>query len=387
MKTKKATVIRTVFLSDLHTGNPRIPAAVGHDHLRQILYPQLINNQIDLLVIGGDFFHTLLSLNSVDGFHAILIAQELLMIASRERFLIRVLRGTFSHDRYQNRLFLQQEHNSELEIEHIINGDSLVKIIDTVTVEHINSLNIDLLFVPDDLAKLDVYDLINQQLQQSQLTQVDMVFSHGYFEHLLPKDIPLFPPNTLSYNKLKHLVKGVVLNGHVHTPSIYHNVVSGGSFERFQHGEEEDKGFFIVDYDRKSHQVIYNFIKNDLTLLFKAIDLVGLTSEEALAKYKQILDELLSRAKMLPIYVQLLVDDTALKHALEAYTKENYPDVVCSSKKRHVTIQHLDEIKFSVTDLPLITEQNLAEMIYNKLQEQHLNYTMGEIEEVLNDAS
>ena len=374
--------VKIVSLTDLHMGNPRVQPAEVHEHLRRTFYPQLINNGVHLLAIVGDFFDTLLSLNSLAGYHSILIAKELLELAAREHFFIRVVRGTFSHDRHQNQLFLQSMENEQ----QLIAGEPLVKVVDAVNIEHIKALNIDLMYIPDDLPKMDIYQVIEHQLKQVHLTQVDVILSHGYFEHLLPKGIPFFPPNTLSHRKIKQYVKGVVLNGHIHTASVYKNIVSGGSFERFCHGEEDPKGFFIIEYDLTSHKCTFQFVENKDAICFRKIDLTGEDIESSAKKFAILLTSLTEQYPNQRIYVQLVTDDLAVKQVLELYTKQHFPDILCSTRKVQVTNQMLDEIKFSVADLPLITEQNLLDMVFEQLQLKHLLYSKEEIEAVLNAA-
>lgn len=376
--------IKIVSISDIHTGHQRVPTDVIHENFRRVLYPEL-NDSVDLLSIGGDFFDTLLDLNGKCGFHAAMMIDELKSLAETHHFFIRVTRGTFSHDRLQNQFFIK-------DISPIMFGqDPMIRLFDTLAVEHIASLGIDILYVPDDLPYEDAMPMIRNKIADAQLSAVDIAVVHSYFDHLLPPGIPRRPSNTYSADAFESLVKGVVLNGHVHKPCVYKKVITNGSFDRLAHGEEEQKGFFIVEYDKESHRVVHNFIHNEYATIFKTINLSKYpTEEEGLSRYTEWLSDLFmtNKSTSKQVHVRVLADDPLLKQAIVAYTRTNERNVVISSRSASKS-QHLEEeILTELTDLPIITEENLPTMASRFLQEDKgITMSPEAIKEVLNASS
>ena len=348
--------IRLLHLPDIHFGHPQIKAEVIHDHLKEIVYPYL-NDDLDILSIDGDFFHTLLDMNSLDGFHVNTVISELRELAVIHNFLIRVVRGTFSHDRLQNRFF----------IKHKDSDTHRVKVFQKPELEYIKEFDIWILYKPDDLPEENVWENMCKLIDQQHIDKVDIFINHGYFEHLLPKNIPHIPHGMLNAIEVKKKVKGVTLNGHIHRPGVYEGVISGGSFERLQFGEEEDKGFFIVDYNKEKHTVKYEFIKNTLAIPFKTFTL---PKNKDLSSFKDwVYDLKLNKDE--DVRIRVITNDTTLKPALLHIVREVTPKAVLLLKK--VKEENLTELTTVVekVELPILTEENLPFKIKEYLSDKY----------------
>jgi len=357
--------MRGAVISDLHTGHPQVPAVNLREALIRWCYPRL--KGIEILFISGDFFDVLLDLNSKAGYCAGMIINDLKQLAYSEHFYIRVLRGTFKHDRHQNHFFLTDQDPG-------LNGSPLVSVIDTPSVEYISSLNINILYLPDEMPG-DIYDTIENLASVNHIDKFDFIINHGYFEHLLPRGIPSMPKNTLNQQRINKYVKGCVFNGHVHSTSVYHNVVNVGSFERLCHGEEESKGFYLFDYDY--HKVKLEFVENKSATWFKTFKYNEKTTLDGFITWitQQGLDP--ERAYHLRLYGENL----NIKAELESYVRQVYPFVLVSICDLSTVKQNVSTTTFVMEELPPVTEANLAETIYEHIEHK---LTVEQIKEVLN---
>lgn len=379
MKMSNHSKIKIVELTDLHIGRTNIPPDMVRQHLVKYLYPKLAD--ADILDVGGDFFDCLCNLNNDAGIIATVIVDELIEMALEHKFYIRVVRGTFSHDRFQNRLFLTQRR-SELQL----GKNPLVKVVDRISIEVFEDLKISVLYCPDDQPYPDVTQALIDVIDAHKLKTVDFIFSHGYFEHLLPKGLVKVPHNTLFYDRIKNRVSGAILNGHVHTANVYEKVFNGGSFERLQHGEEENKGFFVLTYDVKSHKITYEFVVNEDTIPFITMDInKAFNVDTALEWITKRVDEIREQRKdpNLKIFLRLAgnSDFVAL------YVRENFTNVVLTTKSTPTQDVNTEELNICRDELPIITEDNLPMMVEAALAGTDTPLTVDEIKEILNDTA
>lgn len=367
-------------LSDLHIGNPKVPANLLYQHLVTYLYP-LLNDELDILFIPGDFFDTLLNFNHSYGKCADRIIHELIALAKEHKFFIRVLRGTFSHDRKQNNFFIIGDEDNH----PLLNGEPLILVYDGVGLECNQTLGINILYLPDDLPYGDKLEVGRELMRDAQLEKVDLMINHGYFAHMLPRAlIDKLPHGTLREQDIRPLVKGCVLTGHVHTNMIYKNIISAGSFERMVHGEEEDKGFYVIYYEPKSGKVKTEFVINQDALIFKSINITGNSIEEATDAFMRLVEPLIQKRKAdEPIYVRVIGDNTIVNHALVEYARNTYDKVITSTLSTKRTNEEVANVQVSVQELPLITETSLPALIMDYSLEHNIALTEEDIREVL----
>ena len=354
--------MKITFLTDIHIGNPKIHLERIMTSLHKYAYPEILTSQIVLL--GGDFFDCLLNINSDAGIKAIYIIDELIDICMTHNIYLRVLRGTFSHDRYQNRLFVERARTIPE-----LHGIPLIKVVDTVSVKRFTPYHCDILFCPDDQPQKDMSQVILDVLEANHLDQVDYFCCHGYWDHLLPNNLLNKPNDCLDYQRLESKVRCYIFNGHVHTPSVWNKVVSGGSFERFRHGEEEDKGFYISEFDQKKHTATLKFIRNLEAVPFISIDLaLHQKTDEAtkLQSFDNVLEYLKKRIdqsltymdnKDHVVYIRLIGDGTILVPTIQNL----YPKAVITTKKQAAQ-QEIEDYRIDmIEDLPTITVNNLQQ--------------------------
>ena len=364
-------------ISDIHFGNGRVSAIRTYERLQKQLYPLM--EKIKLLIICGDTFDTLLNMNSDAGLYVAKFIDDIIVLAQYYGVYIRVVRGTFSHDRHQNRFFTVK-NKGELKL----NDLPLVRVIDRINIEHIESLNLNVMYVPDDQPHKDMNQAIIDVINANHLDKVDLLCSHGYYEHLLPPGIPHIPHNTLSYNKLDKYVGGLMINGHVHRALVYDNkVISIGSFERFEFGNELPVGMWMlhVKHDKGKKIWSYEFLENKESLIFKTFVASKYNTPESMcADITKFMES--RRASDEPTHVRIMGN---VEEGISGWIRDTFSNVIVSDKRTSV-VQPIfeEELKVDTDELPIITEDNLPRMVFDNLPE-NANMTYEEVEKIINE--
>lgn len=372
-----SNVLKFCLLTDLHIGHPRLSPQHLYNNLVKYLYPQL-NADIDILFIGGDFFHTLLFFDSVIGYMASYVINELIQLSIRYDFKIRIVRGTYSHDRDQLKMFLAIKTDSS----------DRVKLYDTVSIEYISKLDLHILYIPDDLPTTDGIGLIKKCLRDNQLDKVDVILGHGCFDHMLPIHMPHQPPNTYTYDMFKDMVNGCIMFGHIHTSSLNRNIIGGGSFDRMTHGEEESKGFYTIEYNKNDRiPCKYNFHCNKDAACFRTIDVSHFNDDldQILTKLQTEINKIISTYKGLNfINLRIVITDNVQAQAIKSFIKKINPDIIVKTvKPKALSDQPIDEIKLELTDLPNITRQNLSELVFEHLKQEGVEISRKDVDRIL----
>lgn len=380
MKSAICEKFKIAEIADIHFGNGRVSPVRTYEHLQDILYP--LFEEIKLLIINGDTFDTLLNMNSDAGLYVAKFIDDIIGLAVQYKVFIRVVRGTFSHDRHQNRFFTVKDRGT-----HKLNNVDLVRVIDRITIEHFDEMNIDVLYCPDDQPHKDLNQAIIDVIESNHLKQVDLLCSHGYYEHLLPAGIPHIPHNTLSFDRLCKYVNGFMLNGHVHKASLYkEKVVSSGSFERMDHdNDNKPVGMWLIDVKRGKNKLLWNaeFIENKYAIPFTTFTASNYNSiesiQDAIVSYMTTLSGTGYNMSE-PVYIRIHGNVDGLSE----WIKSTYSNVIVTDKKVTVTqAVCVEDLDTNCDELPIITEDNLAQMVFDEIpKEEHM--TLKEVEEIIN---
>ena len=249
-------------VADIHWG--AIDAETLYTHLYSILFTiTQLNQKLDLIVICGDYFDYRLSLNSKAALLSIRWMHELYQCAKKNGVkAIRVIRGTEDHDNNQLEAF------KELEDEN-----NFFKIIRKNTVEE-TLPNLQCLYCPDENINWSDYE----KLYMENLMKIaDIGFFHGSFDIVLPDIVVQLSEETsaksvvFNFNVLSGLIKGPLIAGHWHDAFDKEPLHYIGSFEAWEHGEDNPKGFALINYDTTDNSYIYYKVKNPLVREFRTI--------------------------------------------------------------------------------------------------------------------
>lgn len=367
--------LKILALADLHCGCPRIDPFHFQACIEEYVIPR-ITRDLSHVVIAGDFFDLMVTMNSIVSVIAMNVISLLKKACYENGVKLRVLRGTYTHDRNQLVHFTASspEYNS------------CIKMYDSLSVEHDDDTGVDLLYMPDNLKCSDIYQEVENLLQSHSLKQVDVVIHHGYFKHMLPFGIPE-PSGTLDFDKFKRFYTGCVLNGHVHTPSIYHNVVSIGSFDRFAYGEEEPKGLYIVT--RNDDKYTFEFVENKSANPFWTVNLkeFGENSERAFDYFaKEWLPKLEKVSfENASIHIRIMSDSTGIVEGCAAMLNGKVKNVVVDKGAVTKKENEISNAQMNLEELPKITPDNLLDLLVPIVQKSHPNTNPQEIAKVIKE--
>lgn len=356
--------VKIVFLTDLHLGHNKVPVSHVYKSLTEHFFPAL-DKDTDMVILGGDFTDRLLTFDGTPGQFALRIIDRLIDAAHKHDFLLRIMQGTFLHDRDQLDTFTtraERYREKDVPLPH-------VKVVKQLSVEYIKEYGMRVLYLPGDLPYSDMLIRAEDAISAQGGKVVDVVVHHGYLDHLVPDGVTMDRTNIHSVHDFRRILDGVLLNGHVHTPSIHQNAINGGSFERLKHGEEEPKGFYVVKLYFSGKQSV-EFIENKNAAIFKTIDMTkwGDQDDCAYTEYSAIMSDFMDTVpKGKPVHIRLLTDYVDVRNAVASYSRAMFPDVHLTSArvvKRRNNIPVIDDT--CELHVPDINEGNLAEVLYRE---------------------
>ena len=242
---------------------------------------------LDFIVITGDYYDEKLYLNGIPANLSLKFFKELLEICKEKNTKLRMIKGTRSHDIDQLKLLYNLNINNEVDF----------KIYDKVDDEYLFE-NLHVLYIPEEYVD-NMDDYYKDYLNDDKL--YDLIFYHGLVEdnafvgisqesEKTHKKAPIFKTE-----RLLDCVKGCVMAGHDHTPKIikerYYNV---GSYSCWAHGEEENKGFYMLNYNPKNGNFTTEFIINTKRQRFLTIKITEDSDFFKSKDLKESLDYLMS---------------------------------------------------------------------------------------------
>ena len=260
--------LRVVHIGDVHWG--AVPPDRLENEFNQIVIPWLEANEFEALVQVGDWFDKRLSLDSEDAKAAMRVMVRLCQICNQRGVPFRVIKGTLSHDYFQ----LQNYHPLETEYPNF-------RIVGTAEAEELVPGFI-VLYMPEEYPT-DYSDYYGQFLfnEEGQPYVYDAIFGHGEID---------VAANWSSMNEgerhyggtpchsaeslLEHC-SGPVWFGHIHN-RFRHKKRLGypGSLTRWCHGEEDPKGFDVLDLTQKkdgSWDVKASVVENTLAPEYRTV--------------------------------------------------------------------------------------------------------------------
>lgn len=231
--------MRIILIADLHIGSIKDIEYV-YRTITDIFDKELIFNKCDMVIFLGDYFHKLLKANEDHVSLAINIMSYLVRLCRKTKTKIRLIYGTESHEANQYRLFNF----------HLTSQSIDIKVIETVTEEDINGSKI--LYVPEEYIESKEKHYGETIFAEK---QYDYVFGHGVVVEGFPSNALLGGNNTGNEKKVPRFKVGELtrigkLNvwGHFHCHvDMGHNCYYLGSLFRDSFGEEESKGYGIIE--------------------------------------------------------------------------------------------------------------------------------------------
>lgn len=356
--------------ADWHLGHPRVKTQDTSDNIREFLFPRIPD--VKLLVIAGDIFDGRISFNSPDTSVIIDLFVDLLKLCYTNNVVVRIVRGTYSHDILQNNVVTKLYGKLGLQIDF--------RVINDLSVESIESLGITLLFIPDNLPFKDKRALLRSAadiMTASDITQVDYVVMHGEFDILNYGNLGR---NIYTLSDFDKICKYLVLSGHIHKPQRAGKLIYSGSINRLAHNEEEAKGYWIVQ------ETSAEFVENTDSTLFLTFDYTKIsTLKEALVKYSEDILQFGSKHG----YFRIVIDDIHIRQALLLHHLPLYPNIRLTfkaSKRKETSQKYLDDKIKEITEIREVpTSKNISSIVAQYLEtEMGVCMDLSDIEMIIN---
>ena len=254
-------------LSDIHLGHRRTTSAEILKHLDEYFHyfsSETIFAKLDIIFIAGDLFDDLLDLSTEEIHDVQIWLHRLMQFCSRNNIILRILEGTPSHDWKQSKISSTVLELAQLDIDF--------KYVDKIEIERIESLGLDVLYIPDEAtgSAADTFKVVEELLKDRGMDKVDIAIMHGMFSYQLGN----IPSNQQVHDDERYLqlVQGYIHIGHIHTFSVCERIIAQGSFDRLAHGEEGAKGGVIVKLT-PGYEPSFVFCENKLAKLYKTVTL------------------------------------------------------------------------------------------------------------------
>lgn len=234
-------------IADIHWGASTILTSSMKNNLEKYFVDKLKTEKPDIIVIAGDYWHLKLPLTSTEAQVGNDFMHHLKSVFPTTYILI--LQGTRSHDYNQLDMFKPLQ-------------DKYFRIYDTVSVDYIEDLK--LLFIPEEYyPDKSVYD----QYIKNQPAKYDWIFFHGLFSFAgayATQEGSRYNKICFNVSDFDNCVYGRITGGHIHDPVSSGNVDYCGSFDRWKHGEDMSKGYYLYEYNSETKKVLSRkFILND----------------------------------------------------------------------------------------------------------------------------
>lgn len=271
------------------------------------------NNEINLIVINGDYFDKKLSIGDPESFYAFSFFKELVDIVREKGIILRIIQGTRSHDLNQLQAFKAYENDTTVNF----------KIIETVSTEDLLGLHI--LYIPEEYP-----ENVDEYYEEYKKEKYNIGFAHGTFDFVAPPgSIEISNRSTHSSPVLfwkdweDSFEKGFISSGHIHGRNVYANkIYYPGSYTRWSYGERSEKGFTYFEYNLDNETYNVKFINNTLAPKYDVVAVSDITViNEDVETFQKALDEMVEKTDNLRIDLAGLPEDKI--KILKEYYKNN----------------------------------------------------------------
>ena len=229
-------LFKIVTISDIHFGS--LDPAYTYEILQKQFLNSINNINFDICAICGDLFEAKYMSNNPIISYTLTFIDELIQICQSKNAALVLLDGTGSHDSGQLRLFYHYLSNPSIDI-HII---------ENIQFEYIKGLRV--LCIPER------YGIPEEQYRKILFDSgyYDMCFLHGTFRGSFKgSDIATLRSTQAPIFSLASFTNcgGPILMGHYHISGCYEGYAYyNGSPLRWEHGQEQEKGFLITIYNK-----------------------------------------------------------------------------------------------------------------------------------------
>jgi len=340
-------------ISDIHLGkNKDLTVSIINNLRTYFDTNKKLFSKLDIVILAGDTFDKLLTTNGVLYAMCINWLLELCLYCSERNIILRILEGTPSHDWRQVKILDTILANNHIKLDY--------KYIDTIYIEHIPNLDINIGYIPDEGSDASTHSVFKNYMKDNNVYSLDLLIMHGFFKYQIPQLV------NQGHNEQDYLdlVKGYICIGHVHTPSVYDRILGPGSVDRIAHGEEEDKGGLFIHLGSSNS---YQFIKNINATKYKT-----LRYNEKLTSIDKVVDDV-SKLVTEYKYIRVIIYINIAISGLEASLQKKYPDNIFNIEKITADTRPTQEtvVMSYNTGFP-ITKDNLEQLLLSRIKYHNL---------------
>ena len=270
-----------------------------------------------MVSIDGDLTEKIISFNGNTWKHLFNTIVWLGRWCAEHGYLLRLMRGTYSHDAEQTAHVIPIFDALQLNLNY--------RYIDRIELEYIAELNLRILYLPDDLPYENseaILDAVWTKMRELGWDYVDYAHVHGFFDFTCP-EVARSKQKIIYHAEQFTFVRKLVHAGHVHYFDTFENIVSNGNTDNLCFGERGPKGV-VLDLD-KGDTVTATHIENPYTcpystLTFSEVD----TTEDIVGTIRSFLKQLQTTRL---IHLQVLLPDREKVQAVRKYVMLHYPHI------------------------------------------------------------
>ena len=255
---------RGYIISDIHVGAMDLET-LYNEYTELFINRIKKDNKLDFVIVCGDFFDHKFYLNDNAAKISYKMLKDLIEVCKDKDIPLRFVYGTESHE------------CNQYDIMNVMKLYDNVKVIKFVSDEELLP-DLNILYLPEEHVN-DMDEYYSKYL--SNYDKYDYVFGHGVIREVMT-DLSVHIDNksddkrkkTKVFNtkELDNVCKGEVYFGHYHinieTDDKFFSI---GSFSRWRYGEEERKGFYIVECNTDKEKYSHEYIENTLAKDYKTI--------------------------------------------------------------------------------------------------------------------
>lgn len=323
----------TAFIADIHFGSMKSDNL--YQQLQERFMKVISKNKIDLIVFGGDMFHSIITMNYSTSQYVLLFMERVLDICVKNKIKhVRIIQGTMSHDNNQLNNFHIYENRTDVDF----------RIIRTLSEEELPE-GIKILYVPEEYMS-NARDYYAPFLNRSKY--YDFIFGHGMFKEVgfvaqkQESEVTMSKAPIFDSKVFMNACKGPIYFGHIHIrTTIKNHIHYPGSFSRFKFGEEDEKGWYLNIYNKRSHRYKHQFIVNNRAEKYMTLTVIlskNVTSDDLVHAITNMLN------KSEHVKMKLVIrDDTDCAYLISYLNNmyQNNPDVKLEVKNEFEFKQEL----------------------------------------------
>lgn len=366
--------LKSIIISDIHFGSSKNKTEnIVKNLLKYIYINSRVLKNVDLFVIAGDVYHSLLSVASMDNVLAIECLTKICMFCKLHNIRLRILEGTPSHDNKQCKVLYTILEELKIDVDF--------RYIENIEIEYIKELDANILYIPDEVHHNaeDTLKEVKELMTSMNLDKVDLAIMHGAFKYQLPMvDLK----SSHDESEYLSLVRHYIMIGHIHTSSVYKRILAQGSFDRLAHNEEEAKGGFYIeiDNDRRS----YVFIENKDAKIFKTIEIDTEDIMDGIELIGNVLKDIVEDSH---IRLAIKTGNPLLKSVHDIIKRfPLYHFIIKTIKEeKHLEVKVDNVLSNGIIDSIHITKDNITSLIMNEISLKDITVDINLINEELSN--